>query len=319
MSENDPWSQLKAGMGKRVSKSGNFDFFWTKLSDGSPALMLKLPSLPEANLKLPKFKNLNVVIHGSGDPALVIILEEKEHLELFETLCKDVVSSGEQAGNVAEALTRTLQRTRRWHHLLRGGSRAGLSVEEQRGLVGELAQLRDLLEGLGAETAIDSWKGPDQSNKDFQFIGTCIEVKTRNVISQPSVTINSEEQLADVEGARLFLRIFDVSSSVSTHGDSLHDHVAKTAKFFEESSAAFDAWEQALFEYGYDSQSDYDDRSWKIEGSHLFEVLKNFPRIGSPLPNGVSRVKYALSLSALSEFESLANLVSIVREGMSND
>ena len=106
--------------------------------------------------------------------------------------------------NREAALSMTLQRTKRWHYLLQGGKTGGLTVEEQRGLVGELAFLRDLVTELGPRTAIEAWTGPSGSAKDFELINSCIEVKGHRAAANPSISISSENQLADVEGARVF-------------------------------------------------------------------------------------------------------------------
>jgi hypothetical protein len=194
-----------------------------------------------------------------------------------------------------------------------------LSVEEQRGLVGELAVLRELISGLGPETAIEAWKGPTGATKDFEFIGTCIEVKTRRVAARPFVSISSAEQLADVEGCRLFLRVANVASAVSPGGQSLHDHVDMTSQLFSETEDAFDSWEEAIYDSGYDPDNDYGERRWQLGEAKTYEVTADFPRIGLPLPTGIEMVKYALSIEACAKFEADIDLVEVIKEGLENE
>ena len=59
---NSPWEKLNPDDAKRVSIKGRFDFFWVVLEDSLPALMLKLPVLPDPIPKLPKLKNIDVVL-----------------------------------------------------------------------------------------------------------------------------------------------------------------------------------------------------------------------------------------------------------------
>ncbi|MFQ5439373.1 MAG: PD-(D/E)XK motif protein, partial [Paracoccaceae bacterium] len=140
-------------------------------------LMLRLPSVPDPLPKLPKLKNLVVSFRPTvGGSAFVLGLKERAQVGIFETLCRDVVSAGEGGESREDALCRAIQRTRRGHHLLRGGRQGGLSVEEQRGLVGELEFLRELVSGFAPETAIETWTGPTGSAKDFELIGACVEV-----------------------------------------------------------------------------------------------------------------------------------------------
>ncbi|MBC7191934.1 PD-(D/E)XK motif protein [Marinobacter sp.] len=314
-SKADPWSKLDVGDARRLNTAGRFDFFWVVLENHAPGLMLKLPSLPEPLPKLPKLKNMSLSFRKAGEtPAFVIVLNDKSHREIFETLCSDVVSAGESAATVGAALSRTVKRTQRWHYLLRGGVNKGLSLEEQRGLVGELAFLRELAGGLGPDAAVDSWKGPSRSAKDFEFMGACVEVKARRVAAKPEVTISSEDQLADVAGCRLFLRVWDVASAVSPEGLTLHDHVNMTADLLKRSFSALDQWEETLHATGYEPENDYDGRRWHLGEPATYEIKPGFPRVASPLPLGVSRVKYALSLDACANFRSDVDLLELIRE-----
>ena len=316
----DPWEKLKSDDARRVDVAGRFDFFWVVLEADMPGLMLRLPNMPQPLPRLPKLKNLVASFRPvSGGSAFVLGLKERSQIEIFETLCRDVVEAGEAGEDRDEALSRALQRARRWYHLLRGGRTNGLSVEEQRGLVGELAFLRELVSELGPETAIEAWTGPTGSAKDFELIGTCVEVKARRVAAKPFVAISSEDQLADVEGCRLCLRVVNVASAVLPEGQSLHDHVRMTAELFEENGGAFEAWEETLFSTGYDSGNDYDDRRWLLGTATDYEVVEGFPRISSPLVLGVENVRYSVSLDACEHFKLQGDLGNVIRKGLENE
>ena len=316
----DPWEKLGPNDARRVDSAGRFDFFWVVVEAGMLGLMLRLSSFPQPVPRLPKLKNLVAAFRPAvGGSAFVLGLKERSQLAIFETLCRDVVAAGEAGEDRDDALARAIQRTRRWHHLLRGGRTGGLSVEEQRGLVGELAFLRELVFGFGSETAIEAWTGPTGSAKDFELIGSCIEVKARRVAAKPIVAISSEDQLADVEGSRLFLQINNVASAVLPEGQSLHDHVRMTAELFEGGGYAFEAWEDALYSTGYDPENNYDERRWMLGVATNYEVVKQFPRIASPLVAGVVNVRYALSLDACEPFKLEADLIETIREGSRND
>ena len=312
---HDPWKNLGADDARRVEAAGHFDFFWVVLEAGMPGLMLRLPASPDPLPKLPKLKNLVASFRPTvGGWAFVLGLKERAQVEIFETLCRDVVNAGEGGKDREEALSRAIQRTRRWHYLLRGGRQGGLSVEEQRGLVGEMEFLRKLVSGYGPEAAIEAWTGPTGSAKDFELIGACVEVKTRRVAAKPYVSISSEDQLADVAGSRLFLRVTNVASAVLPDGQDLHDHVRMTAELFEDAGAAFDAWEEAIFSAGYDPECDYEGRRWQLGASINYEVRDDFPRIAAPLSAGIGNVRYSLSLDACAPFELGMNLIDALRE-----
>ena len=320
MQIHNPWEKLNPDDARRVDAGGHYDFFWVVLNPGMPGLMLRLPSTPQPSPRLPKLKNLMASFRPTaGGSAFVLALKERSQVEIFETLCRDVVEAGEAGKDIDEALSRAIQRTRRWHHLLRGGRSGGLSVDEQRGLVGELAFLRDLVSGFGNETAIEAWTGPSGSAKDFEVIGSCIEIKARRVAARPFVAISSEDQLADVEGSRLFMRVYNVASAVLPEGKSLHDHVRMTAEMFEQDGNAFEDWEEALYSTGYDTENDYDERRWLLGAAANYEIIDGFPRIASPLMLGVENARYSVSLDACEPFRFKADLIETIRKGIENE
>ncbi|ELF6480627.1 PD-(D/E)XK motif protein [Vibrio fluvialis] len=313
--DNSPWKDLDHSNARRVNNNGQFDFFWVVVEEKMPALMLRLPIEPINKPKLPELKNLITNFRIiSGRWAFVLVLKEKSQAELFETLCRDVVESGEKASNLDEALSRAIQRTKRWHHLLRSGRSEGLSTEEQRGLIGELNLLRELAMNFGSEMAVEAWKGPSGAPKDFELIGCCIEVKTRRTAATPSISISSADQLADCDGGRLFLSVTNVESAIVSEGMTLHDYVALTESLFQEDCSTYTKWEDAIYSTGYDPLNKYDDRCWLIRSTTYYEVLEGFPRINFPLPQGVQNVRYSISLDACEPFKINDNTVDYLRE-----
>ncbi|GAB5436843.1 PD-(D/E)XK motif protein [Falsiruegeria mediterranea] len=302
--KTDPWSDMDLGVMKRVDSKGRYDFFWTKVEANAPALLLRLEPGQEEIKPLPKLKNVDVRYRALGERrAFIVSLLEQAQIDLFEVLCRDIVEAGENAEEATAALSRSIRRTQRWHHLLRGGSLKRLSVEEQRGLVGELSVLRSLVDAIGPDAAIEGWTGPSGSSKDFELGSTCIEVKAKRSAAKPYVRISSEDQLSDVPGARLFLHVADVASAIKPKGRTLHDHVKDTEQLLVSAGDAFGTWEAAIMATGYDKSHDYEDRRWDLVGAKNFEVLNGFPRLNTPLPYGVTAASYSISLDACEPFE----------------
>ncbi|MBU1618868.1 MAG: PD-(D/E)XK motif protein [Gammaproteobacteria bacterium] len=320
MTTNSPWNNLNADDALRINASGKFDFFWVKPEKGTPGLMLRFNQKTTPLHRLPKLKNLSASFRNAGAGyAFVLTLKELSQIDVFETLCRNVVDAGETAENIDDALSRTIQRTYRWHHLLRGGRPTGLSTEEQRGLVGELAYLRKLAANIGPDMAIEGWTGPSGAARDFEFINTCIEVKTKRVAAKPYVSISSAEQLADINDCRIFLNVQNVASAVTSDGLTLHDHVALTAKHFQSSSNAFDKWEESLYSTGYDPANDYEERRWHLFTDETYEVKDGFPRITTPLLPGVEMVRYSIALDACRAFITDIDPTSLILESNAND
>lgn len=311
---DSPWDGLASDTGRRIDSHGRCDFFWVRLPDGAPGLLLKLIDGVAEIHPLPKLRNLSLFYRMmDGRNNLCIRLADRGQVDLFETFCRDVVAAAEAAETSVASLGRALQRTLRWHHLLRGGSPDGLSLEEQRGLVAELAVLRDLRARFGAPTAIEAWKGPEGSAKDFELPGILVEVKARRGAAHPKVTISSEAQLSPVQGFDFFLRVVDVDTALGSSGQTLADHVDATAALFTEDQAALDLWEQRLAATGYDANDVDERRTWRTGRSRTYEVRPGFPRLIPPLPEGVADLRYSISLNACAPYEVAEDALSPAR------
>ena len=315
MKMSDPWEGIVIGNGKRVDANGKYDFFWVNFGLDEPGLVLNLPENTEEKLPLPKLRNIEVSYRTITSRVFSLQLRDNSQRDVFEALCRNVVEAAESADTLEAALTRAIRRTRRWHFLLKGGQSQGLTVEEQRGLVGELAVVRELAKEIGAASAIEAWKGPEGSAKDFEFPNTCIEVKARRGAAKPHVSISSADQLADVENTRVFLRVFDVDSAIKPDGKNLHDHVRETALLFEEDDQAYEAWEDLIDATGYNEKEEYESRRWILGADHCFEVVEGFPRISMPVPEGVNNITYSLSLDACAEFAFTGDIFEVVNGG----
>lgn len=312
--KTDPWHGLEIDEALRVSRDGIFDFFWAVIDESTPGLLLVLKNKPSLKTKLPKFENMIVRFQKvSSGWALVIGLKDLAHRVVFETLCRDIVEFGCTAKDPETAVQYVLLRTYKWHHMLRSGGRAWLSAEEQQGLVGELAFLRELASEFSPYFAIEAWSGPLGSPKDFEFNGCCVELKTKRSTSCAKIRISSSEQLANVDGSRLFLLVKNVELTVLGEGETLQEHVSCTAKMFETDLAAYALWEERIKSTGYESENDYEGRRWKLEGEKVYEVKEGFPRLCSPLPEGVHNVNYTISLEACSPYEHTIPLCCSIR------
>lgn len=320
MIPNDtPWSGLEAGKvdTRRVDAAARWNWFWAVMPRADATLVLQLSDLPRPVPDLPKLKNLEIRFQTlPGGPILYIRLKDNAQMELFETLCRDVMAAGELAETEAEALERAIGRTFRWHYLLRGGKLEVLSEEAQKGLIGEIEVLKLLIAELGPKPALSAWMGPSGAPKDFELKADCIEVKARRGASQPFVKITSEHQLADVPDRRIWLAVLAVDNVQPPHGRTLTEHVDTVTGLLEraEPSSVMD-WDLHLADVGYDALHDYSAWRWIVSAPEFFAVKEDFPRIAAPIPLGVSGVTYALALSACSPF---LNAWNDVRAGLTD-
>ena len=320
MIPNDtPWSGLEPGRTdtRRVDATAKWSWFWAVMPRADAALVLQLKHLPTPVPDLPKLRSLEIRFQTlPGGPILYIRLKESGQLELFETLCRDVMAAGEPAETEAEALERAIGRTFRWHYLLRGGKLDLLSEEAQKGLIGEIEVLKLLMADVGAKAALAAWTGPSGAPKDFELKADCIEVKARRGASQPFIKISNEHQLADVPNRRLWLGVLAVDKVQSPHGRTLTDYVSEVRNTLEQGDPSLiQEWDLHLAEAGFDALDDYSAWRWIVSSPEFHVVTEGFPRIVAPVPLGVSGVTYAIALSACDPFREDWDVVrSLIKE-----
>ena len=307
MLSDTPWKGLgQSGVdSRRVDHASKWSFFWVIMQRDDPALALMLRAPPVPAPKLPKLRSLETGLASlTSGPTFYLRLKDHAQLELFETLCRDVVGCAEQATTEADALTRAIGRTCRWHHLLRGGRGDGLTDEEQKGLMGELTLLERLSDIIGPRAAITAWTGPMGSPKDFELHGHCIEVKARRAAAQPYVQISNEFQLADVAGRKLWLSVLAVDKVAEPFGNSLDFFVDRAASRFRGGDADVELlWEIAVSATGYRPEDDYSEARWVVGDPVWHDVREGFPRVDLPLRAGVGSLRYAIALAACEPFK----------------
>ncbi|UXN76187.1 PD-(D/E)XK motif protein (plasmid) [Devosia sp. A8/3-2] len=305
---------------RQVNQFGKWDFFWAIMPREDPALALVLSTTPAEAPKLPTLRSLETGFAAlTAGPTFYLRLKDSDQLDLFETLCRDVMHFADGAGSEGEALDRLIERTNRWHYLLRGGRADLLTEEEQKGLIGELTVLSRLAGLMGPRAAIAAWMGPMGSPKDFEMHGHCIEVKSRRVAAQPFVQISSEFQLSDVEGRCLWLCVLAVDKVISPFGETLNDVVARIGSLLHQADPSIAAdWDQCLTAAGFRQEDDYTDQ-WVVSAPTRYRVAEGFPRVDLPLQPGVVDLRYRIALAACEPFAVETGAAeSTLSEGYSN-
>lgn len=325
----DPWASIdppdaaSAISARRVSADNMWDFFWAKDLHGRQLLALFFDSDLTIG-RLPKPAGIEVSVRPSNESArsiYVLALVEPAHKDIFHQLCLDIISAAEAQDREASVLTVAVSRTWRWHHLLRGGRGRGLSVEEQKGLIGELLVLeRHVLPATDASSAVDAWLGPLGAPKDFEIGAVCIEAKARRGTAMPFVSISSEFQL-DASGTEaLFMHVVDLATAQpgSPKAFTVTDLAARLRDdVVTRDPGALEPFESLLAATGFLWEDDYSESRWIETGSCLYEIVDEFPCIdAASAPLGVSGVKYKLELAACAPFEAdHMRLASALRGG----
>ena len=311
----NPWGVLRRPAigdpvsGVRVDAAHPWNVYWALDSDGRQVLALKHSALVPSSIRLPRASGLLVEHDRPAEPKtglLLLILTEPTLRDIFWRLCTDVVESTRSCRTEVEAVTTFIQRTWRWHHLLRGGGDARLTREQQMGLLGELAVLeRFVLPSVAAPIAIDGWQGPAAMPKDFEVGLVGIESKAQGPSGREEVKISSIDQLARAGLDVLYLCVTGVAASpdgqtgttVAEEAESLR---SKLEVVDPSAAATFDA---KLSAYGFEWSDDYSDARWIVGETSIYEVREDFPRIEpAALPPSIIRMKYVIRLSECDAF-----------------
>jgi len=245
------------------------------------ALLLRIPdNISAAKRGLPQFRGLEVlnVVLG-GQPHLGIRLRDPVFADVFTALAEDVAPRVAGMADNRAAIDALIGRVRRWQKFLLAGT-AGLSVERQRGLYGELHVLqRHLIPALSTATAVSAWRGPKGANQDFQFSSGSIEVKT-TIARQPQVVrISSERQLDDTGITALFLHVVvlderETEDERPADGESLPTVVDSLRRCLAGETEWADTFEDLLLDAGYLAVDGprYENRRFIIRGEKSFRV-----------------------------------------------
>ena len=258
-------------------------------------------SIPAAE-KMPDGQGFTVerVDLGDGKSWLALTRKSPGSAELFLAMACDVIGAVESDGTSdSKRLARAfLGRVRAWQEFMRKGAQA-LSPEEEIGLVGELAVLREIIEaGMPVDLAVGSWVGPNDANQDFEIGTGAIEVKsTISPLGFPA-RISSLAQLDDSVRQPLF--VVGVRLAQSVAGQSLPELVASIRQTVSASQEAARLFNDKVIAAGYLSahEGSYP-RKFVATPPRVVEVKDGFPRLTrGTVPSGITDAKYSLDLEA---------------------
>jgi hypothetical protein len=243
--------------------------------------------------------------HGrAGKTRLILSLTHVRFRDVFRALCEDVTRNLLFATSETEAASIFVSRLVRWQAFLRKHDPGGLSLEQRRGLVGELILLQKLLlEGVSSESAVMAWTGCRGTNHDFQFSCASIEVKTTGSNTPHAFNVSNAGQLDDSGVEALFLHLVIVDESEG--GAASLPELVQSVRL-QLADAAAGEFDDSLREVGFlDVHSElYSSPRYTVRSNRYFHVVSGFPRLlGSTLPEGVEDVKYRVALAACTPFE----------------
>ncbi len=323
MTTKDPWKELAAPetadalSARRVDASMPWGFFWARDADRRHLLLLRHGAEASPTGRLPRLKGIETTLseqEADGSRLLALRLLDPAQRDIFHRLCLDIIASTARASSEAEAVAHALTRTWRWHHLLRGGADGRLSIEEQKGLIGELLVLDELLlPVIPVIDALTAWRGPLGAPKDFEVGRVCIEAKARRGAATPHVAISSEYQLSTEGTDALFLHVAELSQAPSDAPNAfcLTDLAMRLQnRIASADSVAEDLFESLIIASGFSWSDNYSDFQFVSGPSRIYRVAEGFPAI-TPclLTSAISHVRYSIALPDCEPFRVTSDAV----------
>lgn len=306
----EPWNSISRpsadGMIStlRVDASLLQDLFWGLDHKGHRMLVLHskypLPSLH----KLPELREISFRAEERGGRVVIALsLIDSEKADLFKVFCDDLIAVVGHLPSDIDAGYRLMERSFRWHYLLRSNSKRSLSELEQRGLLAELIVLRDVvIPAIGVESAISAWCGPFGAHQDFLIPGFRLEVKSTEPFNPRKFSVSSEYQLdrASSGGDVVSLALVEIERCTGggSDGETLADLVDSIRRICHAVGVSASAeYEQRLLASGFFDDDVFRVIRWSYKAPWLVDVDIDFPSIrATALPSSVSGVRYDCDL-----------------------
>ncbi|QPG05739.1 PD-(D/E)XK motif protein [Salinimonas marina] len=290
----------------RVFPDNPFDFFIGFSECGCREFYFSWESLEPEKISELSLKNIQLGLEKSGEEyTLKLTLLENDYKDLFSVVCVDLAKAVENVKSLNIAISIVYRRLLRWSDLLSRSSKRTMTLNEQRGLIGELSLLKLILKKESFHTAsvINGWRGPEGDTNDLSINGVRVEVKAQLASQAKGIRVSSLQQLED-DKRELFVSLFRLSPAEK--GASLKSLITDI-----ESIVAQDI--ELLFEFrrkyllsGYDSEADYAETTYNVPEPTLYGVADGFPRLTPEnVPPGVSAASYFIDAQYIKPFEVL--------------
>ena len=299
---------------RRIPSEGVFPVFLaTDYGRGLRLLFIRLWSGQDISISnLPRFRGLDITIAYTSlgdfqsEPFLQFTQSIPHTDNIFELIISDIcetVTKIRDKDKLNDVLTRVLHE---WNLFFEKDENQILSIERQKGLLGELHFLRfSLFSKYSFSTSLLYWTGPDRTNHDFQISNKAVEIKTTSSQQHRKFFISSEKQLDSTGLEALFLVVFYLNLHDNMPDHTLPVFIREIYKHIEDDPAAVFQLQVKLTKYGYnESLADQYTVGFTIHEVKYFHVTDGFPRlVQANLPDGLGDLQYSVVVAACNSFE----------------
>lgn len=256
------------------------------------------------DLKNYRFKGVEIFsIKMENTFELNIYLLENELKDIFSLFIQNILEEIVESITEKEALITTLNVISKWKKLFDKLSFNGLTIEQQKGLIGELLFFNHLLDYEKTTASIlNAWTGPDFEDKDFVFNSIGIEVKLTSS-KNPKIKITNERQLDTQSLTELYLILY-TTEEVKANGFTLNSIIEQIRQKISCNFDELKFFNDRLLLLGYfEEDRDNYNKMYSLKKTFCFTVNPDFPRIiKSQIPLGVYNTSYFIEISAVERF-----------------
>lgn len=241
----------------------------------------------------------------SGKWNLSFTLQDQKFTEVFLRLADDVHDRTLSASNEQVALDRVNVVFDEWRRLLKPRASGLLTMEELRGLIGELwLLLGEFSKKRPIGVALEGWLGPLGLPQDFWYSEDGYhEVKSIGPATT-RIRISSENQL-DADALELLVLLIGNAEEQAAGAVNLPTLVNRSIAGLSDEAANADPLTDRLQRLGVElSETFYHDTWFVVTHLTSYDVGPDFPAIrASNLPGGITRVTYQIDLASIEHFK----------------
>jgi hypothetical protein len=290
----------------RISSECIPDLFIATDEDGYRCLLLFLPANIEVRLKGSDKEKLKIEYIKSKH-LILIKLNDFNFIDLFNDLILSLYSKIRYLQEAKDSSEELIYSFYKWAEFFEDRLSSKLSIEEIRGLFGELFVLKEFLEQSNISNindVLDSWKGPYDTTNDFIFDKKNIEIKTKET-SKSTVRISSEFQLEQEFDKGLELLVVSILTDL-VNGKSIFDLLNDVVQLIRNYNGDLSILYRALNQKGITikSSKEYNNYRFIVTKINTYNCgIEGFPKLSvSDLPNEITNLKYNLRTNTLDSY-----------------
>lgn len=283
-----------------------------------PELFIALDSNNNSCLLLFAEEDVDLVFKGAEKdklslslnlPSQVLVLKLKDanYIDLFNDLILSLYNRVFRISDNKTSIQEFVNTFYKWAEFFEEPDSSKLSIEQVKGIIGELNYLKDILKSSNLENIdlqLESWIGPYDTSNDFVFDNKNVEIKAKDFSSQ-TIKISSEFQL-EIEPFKTLELVIVSMQTDYINGVSLSDSISICIDLIRKRYGNISIFLRALRQIGLSPEvsKDYDNFKFRIINSKVYDCTGgDFPKLTTQnIPLGISNLKYSLNESTIEEF-----------------